>query len=467
MPLPSYVDTERALLGALIGGSRETQEWVTSELLVGDFFDMDHQRAYKAVQTILDEGLEVSQVSVKDRGRLKQGVLQGMVDAGRGIAGGQVKTLIRDIRASAQLRSMASTFSDALQQCNGTDNPDAVLEVVETRLYGLDGGASYKASDARDVARKAASAFCDRMDGKGPPAISTGLKLLDRAILGLLPGKSYVVGARPAMGKSALLGTCSLAVLEQGYGVITFTGEMTEEDVINRALAYYADVNVRRIISGKELAPGEAARVMDAANKIPADRWRIVDRLLPAATVRRVARVEAAKMRRKGVQLGLVGLDYVQLYADGENREQAVAQVSGACKKMAKELDCPVIALSQLNRGLEHRDNKRPTMADLRESGSLEQDADAIIFLYRESVYDRTVSEEEAELIIGKNRDGPTGMIPVRFSPKTTSFVDAGSSGGYGVQLTELPAGASANVPAARIETNHGVSEPGLPASAQ
>lgn len=456
MPL-SYVDSERALIGALISGSKDTQEWVASEVQVTDFTDLEHQRAYKAIQSILDEGLEVSQVSVKDRGRLKTTTVQGFVDASLGIVGGQLKTLIRDIRTASQLRGMASTFTDALSLCNGGEEPGNVLERVESSLYGLGGSSAYKASDAADIARKAAGIFLDKLDGKAPPAISTGLRLLDRAIIGWLRGKLYIIGARPSVGKSALAATAGYSVMEQDHGVLTFTGEMTEEDYLNRALAYYSKVNVRKIISGQGLGPGEAAQVMDAANKIPADRWRIIDRIMPIGTLRRVARIEAAKMRRKNIRLGLVVVDYAQLYADGENREQAVSAVSGGCKRMAKELDCSVLLLSQLNRGLEHRENKRPQMSDLRESGALEQDADAIGFLYREHVYDRSAPEEETELIIGKNRDGSTGTLPIRFHPSTCSFHDAST-------VAALAGGVNGTVTA--LEDNHAAKEPYLGASA-
>jgi replicative DNA helicase len=443
MPLPSYVDSERALIGALLTGTKETQEWVCSELTVGDFQDMEHQKAYKAIQSILDESLEVTKVSVKDRARLKATSVEEMCNAAAGVSSGSLKTIIRDLRNASQLRSIAGAFTDALDKCQDGESPDSVLAGVETRLYSTGGSQAYKASDAKDVATRAAHTFADKVDGKAPPALSTGLRLLDRAIIGLRPGKSYVIAGRPAMGKSAVAQTISHAVLEQEGGVLTFTGEMTEEDVINRALSYYSGVNLRRIISGKDLGPGEAAAVYDAANKIPADRWRIIDRLMPPATMMRVARIEAAKMRRKGIKLQLCVVDYLQLYAEGESREQAVAAVSSTCKRMAKELECSVLALSQLNRGVENRESKKPVMADLRESGAIEQDADAVIFVYRDCVYNKEASEEEGELIVGKNRDGPPGPVPVRYVAKTTTFTDPLN---FGIQHQDLSTGTPPNV---------------------
>ena len=454
----AFTESERAILGALMTGTKETQEWLSSELQVSDFYDGAHQRLYKSIQGILDEGLEVNPLSARERSRVSQGAIAACLDASSGFAPSALKTCVADVRGAAQSRQLQAAFSEALAECGAGKKPDAVMESLESKLYGrLSGGIGNAASDSEDVARQVVTSVIERVDNKGKVEISTGLKLLDKAIIGLRP-KLYVVAARPAIGKSALAQSISDAVLEQSppepweaYGVLTFSAEMPKEELMERHIAAKTGVNVRKIQSGSGFDDGELAAVVDAANHFKRGTWRIIDQAMGIAQVRRIARLERAKMARKGIKLALVVLDYTQLFADGENREQAVSAVSRGSKLMSRDLDCAVIALSQLNRGLEHREDKRPLLSDLRESGAIEQDADCVIFVYRGHVYDPNVPPEEAELIIGKQRGGPIGSFPVHFNPRLTKFTDKhvnSSERAEPIRLPGIPGGEKVGVQA-------------------
>lgn len=417
------VESERALVGAVLCGSKETQEWVCSELNSSEFHDYSNARLYKAIQSILDEGLEVSPISAKERSGVNP---EACIEASKGISPSQLKTFIKDIKTAHSLRQISSSLSECIAECNQAVNPDVVLESLEGKIYGqISRGALKSAVDAREAGEGVLRSFLGRVQNPDHLEVSTGLTVLDRAIIGLRP-KFYVLGARPSVGKSALAQTITHNVLTQeGLGVLTFSAEMCADEILERSMSHYSGVNVRKIMSGRNLHGDEMTRVIDAGNNLPRDRWRIVDKTINIGSIRRIAKVEAAKMRRKGIKLALIVIDYMQLFADGENREQAVSAVSRGCKLMSRDLDCAVLGLSQLNRGLEHRDDKRPNLSDLRESGAIEQDADAVMFLYRDCRYNEHTPEDVAELIVAKQRGGPTGTLPLKFNAQLTSFSDS------------------------------------------
>lgn len=273
-----------------------------------------------------------------------------------------------------------------------------------------------ESTDASNVAKDVLKDFLWKYENPDHKDISTGLTLLDRAIIGLRP-KLYVLGARPSVGKSALAQSISRNVLaQQGLGVVTLSAEMADSEILERELADLASVNVRKIMSGRFVKDEEKARIELAAKSMLAGKWRIIDKAMPINIIREMVGGEKKKMEEEGIRLALVVLDYIQLYAEGDFREQAVSAVSRGCKLLSQELETAVLALSQLSRGLEHRDDKEPTLADLRESGAIEQDADVVMFLTRK--------ERVARLNIAKQRGGPCGSFPLSFNPETTTFSD-------------------------------------------
>lgn len=270
--------------------------------------------------------------------------------------------------------------------------------------------------------------FMARREGRLPPAVSTGLKSLDRAIVGLRGGKMVVVAGRPGMGKTAMADGIRRAVTEQGLVVVQFSLEMDHEEIGEREVAWRARVGLTKISDGRRASNEEAKRVQDLLQSpMKPGLWKIYDTCFDIDAIVEAARYEAAEAKAAGTRVALVIIDYLQLLSgggNGDNRQLAVAAFSRTSKMLAKELGCTVMALSQLNRSCEYRDDKRPLMADLRESGAIEQDADIIAFVYRDCQYNPAASPGDAELIIRKQRGGPTGTVHLAFNPTTVTFHD-------------------------------------------
>ncbi len=281
------------------------------------------------------------------------------------------------------------------------------------------------AGDGAEVMEVVITDFLERRRGLGPPEISTGIYNLDRAIIGLRPGRVMVVAGRPGMGKSAFAGSVRRSVVGQGYAVIDFNLEMSKEEILERELAYQAHMNLRRVLTAKDTTEEEAQNVLDVRGRLPKEMWYVFDDCYTMVEIQRRALVVGKKLKKEGKRLGLVVIDYLQLIGGGsEDRQQSISACSRACKMLSKMLGCTVMVLSQLNRGCEYRDDKRPMMMDLRESGAIEQDADTILFVYRDWVYNPSSPPDDAELILRKQRSGPTGTVRARFNPRTVHFDD-------------------------------------------
>ena len=276
------------------------------------------------------------------------------------------------------------------------------------------------------------------LESDKPPALSTGLPELDEVLAGgLRPGELVIVAGRPSMGKSALALGIATLVARTGKAVLIESYEMSRIQIGQRLLAAESGVDIAVLRAGKgNLTDADWERLVRAGDDIAQLPLEVDDLPGQVLQVKAAAKQYAAK-HEKG--LGLLVIDYLQLMpvvAGRHNtREQEVAEISRSLKRLSKELDVPVIALSQLNRSLENRTDKRPTMADLRESGAIEQDADIILFCYREAVYcedckspDRTCTKEhgnDAEIIIGKQRQGQTGSVRCHWRGETTQWLPA------------------------------------------
>lgn len=280
--------------------------------------------------------------------------------------------------------------------------------------------------DGSDVVDGVIKDFLERHKGTGPPEISSGILALDRAIIGLRPKKTMVVAARPGMGKSSLAAGLRRSVLKQDYEVLDFNLEMGKEEMGERELAYQANVNLRKVMAAKEVTPDELARIVGTEGYQKRGNWWVYDTCFSMSEIVRKCRSAKRRAKKAGRKIGLVVIDYLQLMGDigNEGRNQSISACSRMTKLLSKEMDCMVLVLSQLNRGCEYRDNKRPMLADLRDSGAIEQDADIVVFIYRDWVYNPTSPSDEAELIIAKHRGGPLGTLHVRFNPRTTHFDD-------------------------------------------
>jgi replicative DNA helicase len=257
----------------------------------------------------------------------------------------------------------------------------------------------------------------------GAMGVPTSFSDLDRMCTGLQPSDLIILAGRPGMGKTALgLGIGYSAALRQNIPVAVFSLEMSREQLVQRILCAEAKVDQHRLRTG-DLAEEDWRKLHETKDKIANIPIFIDD--TPGITVRQV-RAKARQLKaEKG--LGLIVIDYLQLMQGSkrvENRQQEISEISRSLKGLAKELNVPVLALAQLSRSVEQRDKKRPIMSDLRESGSLEQDADLVMFIYRDEYYNRDSEKKGiAEIIIAKHRNGPTGYIELGFLKEYTKFV--------------------------------------------
>jgi replicative DNA helicase len=253
--------------------------------------------------------------------------------------------------------------------------------------------------------------------------VPTSFSDLDRMCTGLQPSDLIILAGRPGMGKTALgLGIGYSAALKQNIPVAVFSMEMSREQLVQRILCAEAKVDQHRLRTG-DLAEEDWRKLHETKDKIANIPIFIDD--TPGITVRQV-RAKARQLKaEKG--LGLIVIDYLQLMQASkkvENRQQEISEISRSLKGLAKELNVPVLALAQLSRSVEQRDKKRPIMSDLRESGSLEQDADLVMFIYRDEYYNRDSEKKGiAEIIIAKHRNGPTGYVELGFLKEYTKFV--------------------------------------------
>ncbi len=333
---------------------------------------------------------------------------------------------VRLVREKALLRQVAMAASDitAMVQSGGGDATET-LESAEQKVYAIRRGRSGQGMTPIATVLSDVIARLDEL-GKGGntlPGLSTGLSDVDRKINGLGKSDLVLLAARPGMGKTSMaLNVALSAAKDSGKTVAVFSLEMSREQLVMRLIATEGLVENQRLMTGN-LRESDWQRIAEAASNLSRMDIRIDDN--PLLTVADMN----AKCRRLD-NLGLVVIDYLQLMTSsggksysGENRQQAVSDISRMLKIMAKELQVPVLCLSQLSRANEKREDKRPMLSDLRESGAIEQDADVVLFLYRDDYYHEDSDKHNiAECIVAKNRHGETGKVMLRWMPEYTAF---------------------------------------------
>ena len=329
------------------------------------------------------------------------------------------------IRDKALLRSMAKAAGDiAAMVQEGVGTAGDLLSAAEQKIYAIrQGRGSQEMATVGAVLNDVMEQLAKLTAGSEPPGLSTGLSAVDRKINGLNKSDLLLLAARPGMGKTSMaLNVALSAAKASGKTVAIFSLEMSKEQLVTRLLANEGLIENTRLATGN-LRESDWEKIAQAASALNQTNIRIDDN--PLLTVADMN----AKCRRLE-NLGLVVIDYLQLMTSaggkgysGENRQQAVADISRMLKIMAKELQVPVLCLSQLSRANEKREDKRPMLSDLRESGAIEQDADIVMFLYRDDYYKEDSEKRNiAECIVAKNRHGETGKVELRWMPDYTAF---------------------------------------------
>ena len=332
--------------------------------------------------------------------------------------------IVLDKSLMRQVASAAGSISAMV--LDGAGDAGDMLEAAEQKVYAIRRGRSAQNMVPVSMVLEDVMAHLAELTasgGKTLPGLSTGLSAVDAKINGLNKSDLLLLAARPGMGKTSMaLNVALSAARESGKTVAIFSLEMSKEELVTRLIASEGLVENTRLVTGN-LRESDWQRIAEAASSLSRMDIRIDDN--PLLTVADMN----AKCRRLD-NLGLVVIDYLQLMTSaggkgysGENRQQAVSDISRMLKIMAKELQVPVLCLSQLSRANEKRDDKRPMLSDLRESGAIEQDADIVLFLYRDDYYNSDSEKRNvAECIVAKNRHGETGKVELRWMPEYTAF---------------------------------------------
>ena len=428
---PQSLEAEQAVLGSILIDSRCVAD-VIGIVRPEDFYLQQNRDIYEAIYTMFNFSQTIDLVTVLDKMRemgvyqdnSRDYVLQLMEITPTAANVVRYANIVRDKAMLRGLVQAATDISETVYSQVGT--PAEMLEAAEKKIYALRKG---ERGDSLEHIGTVLHKVFDHltelsMSDSAIPGLSTGLRDLDTKINGLNKSDLLLIAARPAMGKSSLALNIGVNVAKKyKQTVAVFNLEMSREQLAMRLLSGESFVDSQKMLTGK-LSDEEWGKLAMASASLSQMDIRIDDN--PSVTVAEMN----AKLRRVE-DLGLVVIDYLQLMTgsgygrQSENRVQVVGEISRSLKIMAKELNVPVICLSQLSRAVESRTDKRPIMSDLRESGAIEQDADVIMFIYRDDYYNENSEEKNvAECIVAKNRHGETGTVKLQWLPQFTTFAD-------------------------------------------
>src|SRR5688572_19849497 len=476
--LPQNVEAEAALLGALMIDNRLVED-IQTRLQPHHFFEPLHGRIYESILRLTDRNMIANPVTLRPLFEADEGIkevggpayLAQLTGSGAAVIG--ARDFAAQIYDLALLRALIGVGRDLVESALDTSEevaPIAQIERAETELYKVaeEGGAEGKAKSFGE-ATKLAIEMAERALNSGGhlSGITTGLDSLNSKIGGLHPSDLIIIAGRPGMGKSSLATNIAFAAAQRflrdaedgiepgkgaGAAVALFSLEMSADQLATRVLAEQSGISSENLRMGK-ISKQEFRQLARAAGELQSLPLYIDD--TPGLTIAAL-RARARRLKRqKGI--GFIVIDYLQLLqgsgrgSSADNRVQEISEISRGLKQLAKELDCPVLALSQLSRAVEQREEKRPQLSDLRESGSIEQDADIVLFVYREEYYvasrepkrpaegdDAKIFEaheqwmrdmegvyQSAELIVAKQRHGATGKVRLKFDSRVTKFSDA------------------------------------------
>lgn len=445
---PHSVEAEQSLLGGLL---LDNQAWekIADLVSIDDFYRDDHRRIFRHIGKLIEasrpadvvtvlESIEASEDRDKTGGVAYLGSLSQNTPSALNIR--RYAELVRERAVQRKLAQVATDIAEIALSPSGKD-VGQLLDEAETRILEIGESGSRNRSGFEEI-QPVLARVMERIDflyHRDNPSdvtgVPTGFVDLDEKTAGLQPGDLIIIAGRPSMGKTAFaLNMAEHVAVDNGLPVAVFSMEMGGTQLAMRMLGSISRVDQHRMRTGR-LTDEEWAKLSSAMGKLH-DAPIFIDET--AALNALELRSRARRLRRQCGKLGLIVVDYLQLMsgsnqASNENRATEISEISRGLKALAKELEVPVVALSQLNRALEQRNDKRPMMSDLRESGAIEQDADVILFIYRDEVYfpDKPESRGIAEIIIGKQRNGPIGRIELTFLGQYTRFENRASSAGY------------------------------------
>ncbi len=430
---PHDISAEESLLGAMLL-NREAIDIAIEGCAADDFYKPAHAHLFVAIVALYARGEPVDPVTVADELRRSQLLDQAggpsaivALQATTPATGnaGRYASIVAELALLRRLIGVAGEIAELAYDV--PDDVDQAANQAEALVFAV---TQHRKADTVAPLRDLLGGTLDRLEslfnrGEEITGVPTGFIDLDRQLCGLQPSNLIIVGARPGAGKTSLaLNIAAHATIATRRPALFFSLEMSQYEISTRLLSAEGRVDSTRMRNGR-LLESDWPKISHAIGRL-ADAPLYVDDN-PAVTVIDIRR-HARKLRSRLGDLALVVVDYIQLMtgrAKAENRQVEVSEISRGLKILARELECPVVALSQLSRNLESRADKRPTLSDLRESGSLEQDSDVVLFIYRDELYNRDSNDRGiAEVCIAKHRSGPTGMTKLAFLDQYTRFAN-------------------------------------------
>lgn len=435
--LPHQIEAERSVLGAILLQNEAIDKVQEIGLTPEDFYLETHRRVFETSIQLAERREPVDLVTLtaalRERGLLERiggsAALAGLVEDGFALA--NVAHYARIVKDKATVRRVMEACQIIIGEAvEGVPDTESFLDEAERKIFAIGDVRNQKAFvELKNILMSNVAQIEElALKGEDVTGLSTGFHAFDRLTTGLHPGQVVVIAARPGMGKTSwFLSALQHAAAANKAVAAVFSLEMSKEEMGFRFLSGMSRIDSRRLKTGK-LAERDWRKLAEAADRLSKSKIFIDD--TPAVTVLDI-RSRCRRLMAMEKKLDLIVVDYLQLMqgtrgARGEsNREREIAEISRGLKQLAKELKVPIIALSQLNRGVESRQDKRPTLADLRESGAIEQDADMVCFIHREDYYNKDTEEKGiAEFIIAKNRAGETSTVRLAWLGQYTLFAN-------------------------------------------
>lgn len=432
---PHSIEAEQSVLGSMLIAP-DSWDKVTELVTESDFYNRSHQIIFSAIVRLLKENLPIDLLTVseelenhdqlRDAGDFAYlGELAKNTPSAANVSA--YAKIIKERAITRELIGVANQIAEAGYNPEGRDSAD-ILDMAESKVFEIAERRTGDNEGPKDI-ESVLGKTIDRLelllkDNREVTGVSTGYTDLDKKTSGLQPSDLVIVAARPSMGKTTFaMNLCENAMMTEEKPVLVFSLEMPSEQIMMRMLASLSRVDQTKIRTA-QLDDEDWARISNTmANLKEKDNLFVDD---SSGLTPMEVRSRARKLARERGGLSLIMVDYLQLMrvpSMSENRTLEIAEISRSLKALAKELEVPVVALSQLNRSLEQRADKRPVNSDLRESGSIEQDADLIMFIYRDEVYNENSEDKGiAEIIIGKQRNGPIGTSRLTFQGQFSRF---------------------------------------------
>lgn len=434
---PHSIEAEQSVLGGLLLDN-SAYDKIADVLTDDDFYRFDHKLIWQHISRLIGLARPADVITINESlntaGKSDEcGGLQYLNALAHNTpSAANIRRYAEIVRERSMLRKLVSIADEISSSAFNPKGKEArqILDEAEASVFKIAQEGSRGMAGFQEI-RPLLAQVVERIDelyhregDSDVTGVPTGFADLDRMTSGFQPGDLIIVAGRPSMGKTSFaMNVGEHVAIEQGLPVAVFSMEMGAVQLAMRMLGSVGMLDQHRMRTGK-LNQEDWPRLTHAVQKVEEAQIYIDE--TPALTAMEV-RARARRLARQCGQLGMIIIDYLQLMSSshsGENRATEISEISRSLKGLAKELNCPVVALSQLNRSLEQRPNKRPVMSDLRESGAIEQDADVIIFIYRDEVYNPDSPDKgTAEIIIGKQRNGPIGTVRLTFQGANTRFL--------------------------------------------